>query len=70
MWNQNDKIDFENAQKLKKGIVKYNSNIAEVIQDVCSDVRNWTFVEVGAWNGYGSTKIFVECMKTKKTSQF
>lgn len=68
MWNQNDKIDFENAQKLKKGIVKYNSNIAEVIQDVCSDVRNWTFVEVGAWNGYGSTKIFVEALKNRDES--
>lgn len=48
MWNQNDKVEIENA-----------------IQYACSDVRNWTFLEVGAWRSIVYRKIFVDALKAR-----
>ena len=48
MWNQNDKVEIENA-----------------IQYACSDVRNWTFLEVGAWRTIVYRKIFVDALKAR-----
>ena len=48
MWNQNDKVEIENA-----------------IQYACSDVRNWTFLEVGASRTIVYRKLFVDALKAR-----
>ena len=59
MWNNNDKNGFINLSKNNIGQILENSKFAKVITQLCNDKDNKNFLEIGTWNGLGSTKIFV-----------
>ena len=59
MWDQNDKNGFISESDKEIGQVKDNTLLATIINTLCNEKNNKTFLEIGTWNGYGSTKIFI-----------
>ena len=70
MWDECDKAAFiiKTAQSI--GQIKSDSIIAKSIRKLCLDTNNKTFLEIGTWNGYGSTRIFVESLKDRHDTRF
>jgi hypothetical protein len=44
--------------------------LANIIRTLCNDDNNKTFLEIGTWNGYGSTKIFVNALNNREDISF
>lgn len=70
MWNADDEKGFWEYVPKKEGMVKNDSAMAEKIRELCANEGNWTFLEVGAWNGWGSTRVFVEALKERDEDFF
>ena len=70
MWDQNDKNGFNLESSQNTGQVKNNSILSNIIIQLCKDNINKTFLEIGTWNGYGSTKIFVEALNNRNDTLF
>ena len=70
MWDQNDKNGFLVESNKHAGQVKNNTLLAQIITKLCLEPANTTFLEIGTWNGYGSTKVFVETLKTRTDTLF
>jgi len=60
---RNVENDFWGCVSKKEGMVKEGGALSRRIRETCANLSNWTFLEVGAWNGWGSTRIFVEALK-------
>lgn len=57
MWENNDKHNF--YIDLNRGIGQIsNDSFSEEIKNYASDINYKTFLEIGTWNGLGSTKAF------------
>ena len=59
MWEINDKRGFDNSKKTKTGQIS-DGSFAQLIREFAKNKNNKTFLEVGTWNGLGSTKQFVD----------
>lgn len=59
MWEQNDKKGFENSKLTFSGQIN-GGRFSEIIKDFAKNEDNKTFLEIGTWNGLGSTKQFLE----------
>lgn len=59
MWEVNDKTGFDQCSKNKIGQIS-GGPFAQKIRDFAKNKNNKTFLEVGTWNGLGSTKQFVD----------
>lgn len=59
MWEQNDKKWFEDAHKYRCGQIN-SGRFSEIIKDFAKNEDNKTFLEIGTWNGMGSTKQFID----------
>lgn len=70
MWDQNDKNGFIAGSNNHSGQVKKDTLLAHLITTLCRDETNKTFLEIGTWNGYGSTKIFVEALQARTDTLF
>jgi hypothetical protein len=70
MWDQNDKNGFIIESNKHVGQVKNNSLLANIINKLCNEKDNKTFLEIGTWNGYGSTKIFVNSLSNRTDTLF
>jgi hypothetical protein len=57
MWEENDKNGFEMAKNTYSGQIS-TGKFADTITDLTKDTNNMNFLEIGTWNGLGSTKIF------------
>lgn len=57
MWEENDKTGYNNSLNTKTGQI-YGDNFSEDIKKYASDCNYKTYLEIGTWNGYGSTKSF------------
>ena len=66
MWNNEDKNGFNQAVRDEIGQVPKNSPMWSVLCDYASSDEYNTFIEVGSWNGWGSTSAFVEGFKRRK----
>lgn len=67
MWEQCDKSHYYHLKDEKKGQI-YNDSFYVKIQDLCKDKSNKYFLEIGAWNGLGSTKAFVDSLSPRSDS--
>lgn len=70
MWDQNDKNGFLSESNNQVGQVKNNTFLANIITKLCNEKNNKTFLEIGTWNGYGSTKIFVDSLSNRTDTLF
>jgi len=70
MWDSSDKNGFILESNKQIGQVKNNTLLANIINKLCNDKDNKTFLEIGTWNGYGSTKIFVNALTNRTDTLF
>jgi predicted O-methyltransferase YrrM len=70
MWGSGDLMGFEMESKNNTGQIKSKDNISRIIRDLCSNKENKNLVEIGTWNGLGSTRFFIEAMLNNSDSVF
>ena len=70
MWDSNDMNGFIYENNNHTGQVKNNTKLSNIIKNLCLDINNKTFLEIGTWNGYGSTKIFVNSLINRNDTLF
>jgi hypothetical protein len=68
MWCPNDKQGFLCSQT--QGQINDDNSLSTWIRDVCRDENNKVFLEVGTWNGLGSTRVFVDALKGRTDTTF
>lgn len=59
MWEQNDKKGFENSKLTFSGQIN-GGRFSEIIKEFGKNKDYKSFLEIGTWNGMGSTKQFVD----------
>jgi hypothetical protein len=64
MWDNNDKQNYSLHQEKKLGQI-CNDRFSEIIKQITKDVSNRTFLEIGTWNGLGSTKQFIDVLHNR-----
>jgi hypothetical protein len=60
MWDQNDLNGYIYETKNNRGQVKPTDILSQYIKKYCTNIQNKNFLEIGTWNGLGSTKVFVD----------
>lgn len=68
MWEQNDLNNFNKLIKENKGQIS-NDKLSSIIYQLSSNRNIKTYLEIGTWNGLGSTKAFVDGFK-KRTDDY
>ena len=66
MWEQNDKQNYTNHVNYHLGQI-CNDEFSNDIRQYASDTKNKTFLEIGTWNGLGSTRAFSEGFSKRST---
>ena len=64
-WEKNDKTNYSHHVERKMGQI-CNDMFSVKIRELAADKDNKTFLEIGTWNGLGSTKQFVDILKTRR----
>lgn len=64
MWNIEDKNGFVYETQNQRGQINIDQDFGKIIYDLASNAENKTFVDIGTWNGLGSTRCFIEGMKS------
>jgi hypothetical protein len=67
MWEHNDKQNYANHVNQNLGQI-CNDEFAVDIRRYAADINNRTFLEIGTWNGLGSTKAFSEGFAQRPTT--
>lgn len=68
MWNIEDKNGFELESLNNRGQINIEQDFGKIIYELSKNSSNKIFVDIGTWNGLGSTKCFIEGMKLNKNS--
>jgi hypothetical protein len=68
MWNIEDRNGFDIETKNGRGQINIDQKFGKLIFDLASLEENKVFLDIGTWNGLGSTKCFIEAMKVNKNS--
>ena len=66
-WCKNDNNGYINASQNNIGQINLDSNIGLLLRDLASNEKYNTILEIGTWNGLGSTKCFIEGFKFRNT---
>jgi hypothetical protein len=66
-WDINDANGFNSLIQLNVGQINIDSNMGSLIYKIASNDNYKTFLEIGTWNGLGSTKCFIEGFKNRKS---
>lgn len=64
MWDEQDKNEFEKLTSRKVGQI-CNDSFSFYISKLASNLNNKTFLEIGTWNGLGSTLAFSQGFKSR-----
>lgn len=64
MWENNDKKNYNLHKQHNVGQI-CNDSFSLKIRELSGILENKTFLEIGTWNGLGSTKQFVDVLKTR-----
>jgi hypothetical protein len=65
VWDKKDKNNYENSIKNNIGQISDDS-FSEWIIKLTKDTNNKNILEIGTWNGLGSTKQFVNTLRKRK----
>jgi len=66
MWEENDKGNF--IMHVKNGCGQIcNDDFSQIIKNIASNDNYKTFLEIGTWNGMGSTRAFKDGFEKRKT---
>jgi hypothetical protein len=66
-WESNDLSGFNTLCKQNIGQISLNSTIGSYLFDISKNNDYNSYLEIGTWNGLGSTKCFVEGFKNRQT---
>jgi hypothetical protein len=64
MWEPNDNRSYNQSTSQNVGQIS-NDKFSEDITKYASNVNNKSFLEIGTWNGLGSTRVFVDALKNR-----
>jgi len=64
MWDSGDKQNYYTCVLNNTGQISNNSFSTEIIK-YASDTKYKTFLEIGTWNGLGSTRSFSDGFKNR-----
>jgi hypothetical protein len=59
-WCSTDKCGFTHVSNFQQGQINMNSKLGNFIYNISLNENYTYFLEVGTWNGLGSTKCFIE----------
>lgn len=69
-WDNNDAIGFNDSIHRNVGQITLESDMGSFIYKIAANDNYKTFLEIGTWNGLGSTKCFIEGFKIDKPNLF
>lgn len=69
MWNSEDKYGFQLETLNNRGQINLDQDFGKKIYELAKDITGGVFVDIGTWNGLGSTKCFIEAMKDNSSSK-
>jgi hypothetical protein len=67
-WDTEDLNNFQNANKNNIGQISMDSVIGNFLYNMSKDDNIKSILEIGTWNGLGSTKCIVNGIQERKTS--
>ena len=67
-WDNNDFNGFTISSNNNVGQISFNSKIGEFIYNYALNEKYINFLEIGTWNGLGSTKCFIDAFLQRKTA--
>jgi len=70
MWCPNDKRDFASSQIHQVGQINPNGEVGKTLINLVKFNNFKTIVDIGTWNGLGSTKCFLLALQGNTTTQF
>ena len=66
-WDNNDLNGFISCNSQNIGQISLNNELGKFLFSFALDLNINNFLEIGTWNGLGSTKCFIEGFKYRKT---
>jgi hypothetical protein len=70
MWDSNDYNGYIQSKQNNIGQIKQTDVMSFFIKKFCDDPSYKNFLEIGTWNGLGSTKIFVSNLIKRSTNDW
>jgi hypothetical protein len=67
VWDKNDLNGFDNCNSTNIGQITNKTILGKFLFDSALDTSIVNFLEIGTWNGLGSTKCFVDGFKKRMT---
>ena len=64
MWENNDMQNYYSSKANQQGQI-CNNSFSKEIEKYASNIKYKTFLEIGTWNGLGSTKAFSNGFKNR-----
>ncbi len=68
IWENNDKNNYEHHVNNNIGQIDLNSQVGNFIYNCAINNNLKNYLEIGTWNGLGSTKCFIEGFKKRKSN--
>ena len=69
MWNIEDVNNFKIESENDRGQIMRDQEMGKIIYDLSCDSENQILVDIGTWNGLGSTRCFIEGMFNNKSAK-
>lgn len=70
IWDQDELNGYNNCTVNNAGQINLDSLFGKIIKDMAINPENKTYLEIGTWNGLGSTRCFIEGFKARSSSDF
>jgi hypothetical protein len=70
MWCEQDALGFKYEINNNTGQIKAGHSVAKYIYELSKMDENTNLMEIGTWNGLGSTRFFIEAMMENKKAIF
>lgn len=71
MWDSGDLYGFNHhTRNLGTGQINPDCDMGQFLIDISKDVRYKKYLEIGTWNGLGSTRCFVEGFRQREKKDF
>ena len=66
-WSSEERKGFIESSNKNVGQISHEHDIGKIIYNYAADNNLVNFLEIGTWNGLGSTKCFIEGFKNRNT---
>lgn len=66
MWDAEDRYGFRTETQFGRGQITVDTEMGQFLYNLACDGKYHRFLEVGTWNGLGSTKCFYEGFKERE----